>query len=147
MKTAFTSCILAAICATSVEAIRLGETQIVKIIPDEYDLAGAAGGPQGKELVDVAMPLIQHVLEKEDDDSVKEIVRNILNKETKPEKPEPPTKDDKPKKPEKPAKVMKDEKEEEDNDNDNAKVVVIVVNGESDDEEEVVLVAADDDEE
>ena len=142
MKTAFASCILAAICATSVEAIRLGETQIVKIIPDEYDLAGAAGGPQGKELVDVAMPLIQHVLEKEDDDSVKEIVRNILNKETKPEKPEPPTKDDKP---EKPAKVIKDEKEEEDDDN--TKVVVIVVNDDSDDEEEVVLAAADDDEE
>ena len=142
MKTAFTSCILAAICATSVEAIRLGETQIVKIIPDEFDLAGATGGPQGKELVDVAMPLIQHVLEKEDDDSVKEIVRNILNKETKPEKPEPPTKDDKP---EKPAKVIKDEKEEEDDDN--TKVVVIVVNDDSDDEEEVVLAAADDDEE
>ena len=100
MKT-FTSCILAALFAANIQAVRLGETQIVKIIPDEYDMPTLGGGEaQGKDLVDVAMPLIQHVLEKEDDDTVKKIVRDILDKETKEE-------EEKIEKAKKPVKVLK----------------------------------------
>ena len=149
MKT-FTSCILAALFAANIQAVRLGETQIVKIIPDEYDMPTLGGGEaQGKDLVDVAMPLIQHVLEKEDDDTVKKIVRDILDKETKEE-------EEKIEKAKKPVKVLKaaqpieeeeeeeeeegEEEKEDDDDDDGTKVVVILVNDDSDDEDVVQLV-------
>ena len=146
MKT-FASCILAALFAANIQAVKLGETQIVKIIPDEYDLPTLGGGEaQGKDLVDVAMPLIQHVLEKEDDDTVKKIVRDILDKETKEE-------EEKIEKATKPVKVLKaaqpveeeeeeeeEEEKEDDDDDDGTKVVVILVNDDSDDEDAVEVV-------
>ena len=147
MKT-FTSCILAALFAANIQAVRLGETQIVKIIPDEYDMPTLGGGEtQGKDLVDVAMPLIQHVLEKEDDDTVKKIVRDILDKETK-EEEEKIEKATKPVKVLKAAQPVEEEEEEEEveeekedsDDEDGTKVVVILVNDDSDDEDVVQVV-------
>ena len=44
MKTFFASSIFAALLTTEIQAIRLGETQIVKIIPDEYDLLEISAG-------------------------------------------------------------------------------------------------------
>ena len=84
MKTSATLCALAILLTTDAEAIKLGETQIVKIIPDEYD--GIMGldklnqlqSTEEKPLVDVAIPLIEHVLENSDDTTIKKVVRDIL---------------------------------------------------------------------
>ena len=56
------------------------------------------------------MPLIQHVLEKEDDETIKEIVSDILSKEVdsgKAKEAEEGQDEDRPAKPEKPSKVIK----------------------------------------
>ena len=56
------------------------------------------------------MPLIQHVLEKEDDETIKEIVSDILSKEVdsgKAKEAEEYQDEDRPAKPEKPSKVIK----------------------------------------
>ena len=56
------------------------------------------------------MPLIQHVLEKEDDETIKEIVSDILSKEVdsgKAKEAEEDQDEDRPAKPEKPSKVIK----------------------------------------
>ena len=43
MKT-FVASIFVALLSTEIQAIRLNETQIVKIIPDEYDLLETSAG-------------------------------------------------------------------------------------------------------
>ena len=69
MKTSATLFALAILLTNDAEAVKLGETQIVKIIPDEYDAImgleklNQLKSTEEKPLVDVAIPLIEHVLE------------------------------------------------------------------------------------
>ena len=84
MKTSVKLFALAILLKTDVEAVKLGETQIVKIIPDEYDAMmgldklNQLKSTEEKPLVDVAIPLIEHVLENSDDTTIKKVVRDIL---------------------------------------------------------------------
>ena len=91
MKT-FASVALAALLAIDTHAIQLGETQIVKIIPDEYDTIDFGLDNYGvqstevdvsdsTEIVAAALPLIKCVLDNEDEETVKEIVGCILDHE------------------------------------------------------------------